>query len=159
MPAPAELRLRRLDAIRELLARADVRAQEQIVASLAEAGFDVTQSSVSRDLKELGVAKVDGRYTLAAPETDDAEGTRRLRQYEHLLRAATPAGPNLTVVRTAVGAAPGVGLAIDAADWPEVVGTIAGDDTIFVATGDARGQAVLVSRLETLIDSRGKRDS
>ena len=66
------------------------------------------------------------------------------------VREIRRAGPNLTVVRTTIGAAQSVAVAVDRAEWPEVVGTISGDDTIFIATGDARAQAKLLARLQAL---------
>ncbi|MDE2251554.1 MAG: hypothetical protein KGL25_09140, partial [Gammaproteobacteria bacterium] len=63
------------------------------------------------------------------------------------VRSARPAGSSLTVLRTSTGAAQGVAVALDKAAWPEVVGTISGDDTIFIATPDARAQQRLLARL------------
>ena len=95
-----------------------------------------TQSSVSRDLRELGVAKLGDRYVLpetAAPTRNDFSS---LRQF---VSARLTAGTNLTVLKTTVGSAQSVAVAIDTARWPEVIGTISGDDTIFIATAGARG--------------------
>jgi transcriptional regulator of arginine metabolism len=124
-----EIRDDRHRAILALLKRRPVHRQEELVARLAERGFEVTQSSVSRDLRQLGVAKVGGRYVgpVSAQSSADA-----VADAAHLLRGAKPAGPHLTVVLTAVGAAQPVGIALDRAGWPEIVGTIAGDDTILV---------------------------
>ena len=66
------------------------------------------------------------------------------------MRALRRAGPSLTVLRTTIGAAQSVAVAIDKAEWPEVAGTISGDDTIFIATANTRDQDVLVGRLRTL---------
>ncbi len=66
------------------------------------------------------------------------------------VRALKRAGPTLTVLRTTIGSAQSVAVAIDRADWPEVVGTISGDDTIFIATANLRAQNALVSRLQSL---------
>jgi transcriptional regulator of arginine metabolism len=110
----------------------------------------VTQSSVSRDLRDLGVAKVGDRYVLA----EDAAGpVTDLRTVAPFVRAVLPAGSNLTVVRTLTGSAQAVALAIDRARWPEVVGTLSGDDTVFIATATARAQRTLLNRLRSL-DSR-----
>jgi transcriptional regulator of arginine metabolism len=135
----------RREAIMRILRGGLVRKQQDLVRLLKKEGYPVTQSSVSRDLRDLGVMKASGGYVLAS---DDATRTNgdfgTLAQF---VRAVKPAGPSLTVIRTTIGAAQSVAVAIDKAEWPEVVGTISGDDTIFIATPDARRQSKLVSRL------------
>ncbi len=102
---------------------------------------------LSRDLREMGVAKQGDRYVL--PETALAPNNdfSTLKQF---VNALLTAGTNLTVLKTTVGAAQSVAVAIDTARWPEVVGTISGDDTIFIATAGAREQRQLGDRLRTL---------
>lgn len=133
--------------ILRILRVAHVRKQEDIVRLLREAGHDVTQSSVSRDLRELGVLKAGGRYLAPQEATRPLEDFGALRPF--VLGVAT-AGASLTVLRTATGSAQTVAAAIDKADWPEVVGTISGDDTIFIATDTAAAQASVVARLRNL---------
>jgi transcriptional regulator of arginine metabolism len=121
--------------------------QTELVAMLRKHGHIATQSSVSRDLRELGVAKMGDRYVLpetAAPSRNDFSN---LRQF---VSARLTAGTNLTVLKTTVGAAQSVAVAIDTARWPEVIGTISGDDTIFIATAGARAQRKLADRLLAL---------
>lgn len=149
MRSETDIREDRQKALLALLRRGTVRRQEELVERLAERGFEVTQSSVSRDLRDLGVAKVRGRYVVP-PATEEPDG-EALEEIALHLRAAKPAGPNLTVVFTPAGAAQTVGLALDRAAWPEIVGTVAGDDTIFVATAGAREQSRLLHRLNTLL--------
>ncbi len=132
MPADAELREARHRAIRLLLERTRISTQSALVKRLREQGHEVTQSSVSRDLSELGAAKMGGAYRLPAPVADTADEVQRLT-FE-LVRGVAPAGDHLLVVRTMPGAAQIVGSAIDALELSDVVGTVAGDDTIFVAT-------------------------
>jgi transcriptional regulator of arginine metabolism len=118
--------------------------QTELVAMLRKYGHIATQSSVSRDLRELGVAKMGDRYVLpeagAAPRSDFSS----LKQF---VNARLTAGTNLTVLKTTVGSAQSVAVAIDTARWPEVIGTISGDDTIFIATAGARDQRRLSLRL------------
>src|SRR6202521_3123377 len=118
--------------------------QTELVAMLRKEGCVATQSSVSRDLRELGVAKMGDRYVLtetgAAPKSDFST----LKQF---VGARLTAGTNLTVLKTTVGSAQSVAAAIDTARSPEVVGTISGDDTIFIATAGAREQRQLGLRL------------
>jgi transcriptional regulator of arginine metabolism len=124
----------RLAAIAGLIKREPIDRQETLVDRLNALGYSVTQSSVSRDLQELSVSKVGGRYVVGGQPGLDIVG-------------ATPAGPNLLVIKTQVGAASLVGLRIDQAEHPEVIGTVAGDDTIFVATKSARAQRAFLAKL------------
>ena len=137
----------RRTAILRLLRGTHEHRQEELVRLLREAGHDVTQSSVSRDLRELGVLKAGGRYLAPQEATRPLEDFGALRPF--VLGVAT-AGASLTVLRTATGSAQTVAAAIDKAEWPEVVGTISGDDTIFIATDTAAAQAAVVARLRNL---------
>ncbi|HUI62278.1 MAG TPA: hypothetical protein VLX90_18775 [Steroidobacteraceae bacterium] len=140
--------LERRSAIVRILRDGLVRKQTDLVRLLKKEGHDVTQSSVSRDLRDLGVLKASGRYVLPPDEVTRANGDfDMLAQFVRGLRRA---GPSLTVVRTTIGAAQSVAVAIDRAEWPEVAGTISGDDTIFIATANVRAQDELLGRLQTL---------
>jgi transcriptional regulator of arginine metabolism len=121
--------------------------QTELVAMLRKHGHIATQSSVSRDLRELGVAKMGDRYVLPETAMPAKNDFSTLRQF---VNARFTAGTNLTVLKTAVGSAQSVAVAIDTAQWPEVVGTISGDDTIFIATAGARAQRKLSLRLLAL---------
>ena len=118
--------------------------QTELVAILRKHGHVATQSSVSRDLREMGVAKLGDRYVLADTATAPQNDFSTLKQF---VNARLTAGTNLTVLKTTVGSAQSVAVAIDTARWPEVVGTISGDDTIFIATAGALEQRQLGDRL------------
>ncbi len=135
---------RRNQILRHLRAGA-VRRQSDLVGLLKKDGFEVTQSSVSRDMRELGVSKAQGRYL--PPDEEVAQVQGNFSALERFVRDIRTAGPSITVIRTSVGAAGSVAAAIDKAAWPEAVGTISGDDTIFIATQDERVQATLLERL------------
>lgn len=161
MPRSGENWRERQEAIRAILDAEAVESQEQLVRRLKRRGFRVTQSSVSRDLAELGAAKVEGRYVAlerlagaVAPGgpsvTGVAAAADRLAEVASFVEAVAPAGPHLLVVRTPPGAASPVGIAIDAARWPEVVGTVAGDDTLFIALPGRAAQARVEARLARL---------
>jgi transcriptional regulator of arginine metabolism len=140
--------LERRGAIMRILREGQVRRQQDLVRLLKRAGHEVTQSSVSRDLRDLGVLKASGRYVLPAEDATRTNGDfGTLAQFVRQLRVA---GPTLTVLRTTIGAAQSVAVAIDRASWPEVAGTLSGDDTIFIATADARARDKLVGRLREL---------
>ena len=131
----------------KIIREQSVGRQSELVMMLRKLGHVATQSSVSRDLRELGVAKLGDRYVLpdAAPRPKNDFAT--LKQF---VSARLTAGGNLTVLKTTIGSAQSVAVAIDSAQWPEVVGTISGDDTIFIATASADAQRKLGERLLAL---------
>jgi transcriptional regulator of arginine metabolism len=125
-----------------------VRRQSDLVSLLKSDGFEVTQSSVSRDMRELGVLKAQGRYLPPGEEVSQAQGS--FSAIARFVRDIKTAGPSITVIRTSVGAAGSVAVAIDRAAWPEIVGCIQGDDTIFIATQDGEAQTRLLSHLRAV---------
>lgn len=135
---------RRNSILRHLRAGA-VRRQSDLVTLLKQDGFEVTQSSVSRDMRELGVLKAQGRYL--PPDADVTPVQDNFATIARFVRGIRTAGPSITVIRTSTGAAGSVAVAIDRAAWPEIVGSIQGDDTIFIATEDGAAQASLRERL------------
>jgi len=146
-PSPMDAQqLERRQAIVRILRDGHVRRQEDLARLLKTAGYEVTQSSVSRDLRDLGVLKASGRYVLPPDEVSRANGD--FAMLAQFVRGLKRAGPSLTVIRTTIGAAQSVAVAIDRAEWPEVAGTISGDDTIFIATANAAAQDALVARLQ-----------
>ena len=128
----------------KIIREQSVGRQTELVTMLRKHGHVATQSSVSRDLRELGVAKVGDRYVLPDAAAGPRNDFSALKQF---VRSRSTAGKNLTVLKTTVGAAQSVAVAIDTARWPEVVGTISGDDTIFIATTGALEQRQLGDRL------------
>ena len=153
MPSETELRDRRHREILALLRKRRLASQAEIVAALRRRGVGATQPSVSRDLQELGIVKVGGHYTPPV-RSGSAGPPRELAEAAPFVRTVRPAGPHLAVVLTVVGSAQTVALALDHAGFPEVVGTVAGDDTIFVATATAADQKLFLQRLDALLMSR-----
>jgi transcriptional regulator of arginine metabolism len=143
--ATAEQRDQRRLAIAKLLRKNAIERQSELVELLRAAGYVATQSSVSRDLKDMGVVKVRNRYSVPDRELDGND--EPLQQIAEFVRGIRAAGPNLLVVTTAIGAAQRVAVTLDRTGWPEVVGTLSGDDTIFIATASAATQRRLRSRL------------
>jgi transcriptional regulator of arginine metabolism len=144
MPNFAQEQAQRRAMLRELLLHGPASTQKILVDALAVQGLQATQSSVSRDLRELGAIKTSNGYQL--PDADEPDD--EISAVTEFLRDITPAGANLTVIRTAIGAAQRVALALDRSDWPEVIGNIGGDDTVFVATASAASQKILISKIE-----------
>jgi len=143
-----EQQIGRRAAIVKILSEQVVGRQADLVRLLRKHGHEATQSSVSRDLRELGVLKAGDRYVLRPTMLGPADG--EFAALAGFVREIRPAGPSLTVVRTTVGTAQSIAVAVDRAEWPEVVGTISGDDTIFIATPGAAQQQKVLQRLHTL---------
>jgi len=136
---------KRRDLIRELVERNSIATQRDLVRSLKRHGFNVTQASISRDIAALGLIKLGGHYALPSasvvskdPAKDIAARVRRIRK----------AGDNLVVLYTDPGEASVVALAIDFARWPFVVGTVAGDDTVFVACDGKSAQQKFLAAMK-----------
>jgi transcriptional regulator of arginine metabolism len=143
-------KLRRQSAIRDVVAHEPVRSQEQLRVRLAARGFTVTQATLSRDIKELGLVKrsADGAYRLGGPDGPvqvSAPGALARSLAEYVVGAE--AVQQLVVLRTGPGQAQPLGLAIDRAQLSDVAGTIAGDDTVLVVCRGAQAARALVSRV------------
>lgn len=142
-------RKQRLVRILEIIGTRPVHTQDELVQALADEGYRVTQSSVSRDVAVLGLVKQDGIYHRPPVGEVRTIDPNELRIREGVL-AVAPAGDVLVVIHTPPGEANRVGIAIDRLAWSEVAGTIAGDDTIFLAAHDHRGQRKALTRLREL---------
>ncbi len=153
MPNSHQAQSKRREAIRRLLESGPAGNQQSVVAALLAQGFEATQSSVSRDLRELGAIKTASGYELG---TSTLGSDDEVAQVADLLRDLKPAGPNLLVIKTAIGAAQRVALALDRSGWPEIVGNVGGDDTVFTATASAAAQRNLLARIERATASAGK---
>lgn len=141
-----EDKLRRQSALRALLQKKAFRSQQAIVQEMKQLGFSVTQPSISRDFRDIGVIKARGRYTAPAG-TEVSERSATVRSMEAV-------GNNLVVVRTDTGAAGIIALEIDKLEIEGVVGTVAGDDTVFIATRNKRAQervTLMLSNRESAI--------
>jgi transcriptional regulator of arginine metabolism len=138
-----------------MLEKSAVSSQQQLVEMLAEAGVEATQATVSRDLEEIGAVKVraaGGDAVYAVPDLPKD----RVAPEEHLRRVLgdwvveVSSSTNLVVVRTPPGSAHVVASALDRAGLPEILGTVAGDDTIIVVAVEEVGGTALAERLSTL---------
>lgn len=146
MPVGGGQREERQQAILRILRQRQVSRQEELVELLRRRGIGATQSSISRDLRQLGIAKLDQEYRPATAE-EEAGSTVTPQVIAEFVQEISPAGPYLTVVKTSEGAAAQVALQLDRAGWREIVGTVSGDDTIMVATRNAADQRRLLARL------------
>jgi transcriptional regulator of arginine metabolism len=144
------MKARRQTVILEIVDREPLHSQEQLRRRLHQRGFDATQATISRDIKELGLVKRagDGAYQRPGVDTTNPETARTAleRAAVEFLRRVERV-QQLVVIRTGVGQAQPLAIAIDRAQLPEAVGSIAGDDTILVIARDARRAAALVRQL------------
>ena len=140
--------------IREIVQRHRVGSQEELRELLAQRGFDVAQATLSRDIRELRLIKVpdaDGghHYTLPPEAWDTTPALQRLMP---ALYVSAEGSRNLVIVKTLSGGAQALGEALDWEEWPEVLGSIAGDDTILLVLRDDDLLPVVLARLESLAD-------
>lgn len=159
MTSTATTRAGRQARIVALLSAQSVRSQSELAALLAAEGIDVTQATLSRDLEELGAVKLRGAdggvgaYMVpedGSPVRGVSGGTERVTRLLSDLLVSTDSSANLAVLRTPPGAAHYLASAIDRASLPYVVGTIAGDDTIFVIAREPMTGAELAATFEDL---------
>ena len=137
--------------ILNLIRSQPIRTQDEMGQALHRIGLDVTQVTLSRDIRELGLIKGPRGYReteRAAPQPEVPGNLKRaLEEFARDIRTAQ----NLVIIKTAAGNAQPVALALDRESWPEVLGTIAGDDTVFAATPDLRQAARLKEKLLALL--------
>jgi transcriptional regulator of arginine metabolism len=136
----------RHQAILEIIRRQRVHTQEELAGLLAERGIETTQVTLSRDMRELDLAKTSDGYrqlsgTPAGPSLEDA-----VAEFLTEIRVAK----NLIVLKTRTGSASPLAVALDQANWPEIVGTVAGDDTILIVTPDDETAQQLRQKLSSL---------
>lgn len=139
----------RREALRRLLAEGKPRTQLDLVSALERAGFPSTQATVCRDLRVLGTVKAAGRYSLPTASAGEG-GADEAAVLGRCVVRARAAGDGLVVVQTGAGSAQRAALAIDRLGWEDVVGTLAGDDTIFVACADRKAQRAVLRRMEAM---------
>lgn len=147
MPIDREHQDHRRKAIVELLTQRPMRKQLEIGRALRKQGFKVTQSTVSRDLEALGVVRREGFYRPPGPRGNESA----IGKMEEFIRRVKNAGPYMVIFETLPGTAKAVAVALKAADWPEVRGILAEDDTLFVATDNIYDTRLLMTRMRRLI--------
>jgi transcriptional regulator of arginine metabolism len=147
--AMADLKERRQRAIAELIRANPVANQEELAERLGSLGFAATQATISRDLDQIGALKVRRNGQLGYSLADEVGGRRSPRLasvFRDWVRTVEPAA-TLVVIKTPPGSAHLVGVALDQSELPEIVGTICGDDTIFVACRSSREAEALAVKL------------
>jgi transcriptional regulator of arginine metabolism len=149
------MRYSRQNKIIELIESIDIDTQERLSELLKENGFDVTQATISRDIKELQLVKTlaaSGKYKYAQPDNISHPVTDRfIRIFRETILSVAGAG-NIVIVKTLSGCASAAAEAMDNLDYPHILGSVAGDNTFFILVDDPKNVPLLVTRFEEMID-------
>ncbi|AET66723.1 arginine repressor [Desulfosporosinus orientis DSM 765] len=149
------MKARRQMKVQEIITKEIIHTQEDLAERLRLAGFDVTQATVSRDIKEMGLIKVPSQgdeYRYAVPT--EAHPTNLQDRLRRLLREAMVSindAENLIVIRTLPGNAHALAAVMDNCNWEEVIGTVAGDDTILLVIKPKEAVGTVLERISTLL--------
>ena len=147
------MKYRRHNKIIEIITEYDIDTQDELIAKLRDAGFDVTQATVSRDIRDLKLVKIstkDHRYKYALSPHDDIHISAKYRNIMRETIIGVDYANNFVVLRTYSGMAQAAAAAVDGMGWSEIVGTIAGDDTIFVMMRDNNAAVEFAERLKLI---------
>jgi transcriptional regulator of arginine metabolism len=156
------MKSQRHNAIRELIVSSAVTSQDELRGKLRHLGFAVTQATLSRDIHELRLSKGPGGYSLSngngnngngAKSTDEDDSPPLLAEMLESFALRVRRAMNQVVVKTVTGGAQPLAMALDNEKWAEVLGTIAGDDTVLVICSDTRRATDVESRLRTMLES------
>ncbi len=148
----------RLEAVKMLISSKELGSQEEVLKALAKEGFNVTQATLSRDMKQLKVAKastINGKYVYVLPNETMYKRVTTSRQASEMMKMSGFVSINFTgnlgIIKTRPGYASSIAYNIDAGGFQEVLGTIAGADTIFIAIRAGVAYDVVIDRLSTII--------
>lgn len=148
------MKAKRHAMITKLITSQNVETQEELASLLRGQGFAVTQATVSRDIKELRLIKVltpEGHYKYATVEKAEADLQERfIRMFSNCVLSVTAAG-NLIVIKTITGSASAAAEAVDSLKWPDILGTIAGDNTIFIAVRDGKSVMEIIKKFQKMM--------
>ncbi len=154
------MKVQRLNVIREVLTSSHVASQDELRRKLRRRGIHVTQATLSRDIHELQLSKGPAGYSLpnghgngAAADAAEDDQPPSLTEVINSFGMRVRQAMNQVVLGTVMGGAQPVATALDREEWPEVIGTIAGDDTVLVICLDARHAGEVVSRLKAMLES------
>ena len=148
------MKRRRHEKIIELIGKYDIETQDELADMLRREGFEVTQATVSRDIRELKLSKVPAYGGKTEIRASPASGTPDAEKYEGILREAfvsMDCAQNILVIKTVSGMAMAVGAAMDNLGWKEIVGCIAGDDTVMCVIRTSEDTESLMEELEKII--------
>lgn len=143
----------RHDAIIDLITKNDVATQEELTAELVNMGFDVSQATVSRDIKELNLIKVEGvnkKFKYVKVEVGTSDLSPQIINLFKQITTSIEFANNLIVVKTLSGNASAAGMAIDQMHFSQILGTIAGDDTVLIVTKSTADAEIVIKGLRSL---------
>lgn len=148
------MKTRRQAKIQELITNELIRTQEELAERLVQEGFQVTQATISRDIKEMGLIKApinneDYRYSISS-EVHPVSYNERLKRMFKEVATSFDSSENLVVVKTIPGNAQALALLLDNVNWKEVIGTVAGDDTIILVVKPIQKVSAVMDRLTNL---------
>ena len=147
------MKVKRQEAMLELVSRFEIETQEELAEKLCQAGFSVTQATVSRDIRKLKLTKIQhGNKQIYAvlKETELPNNSKYIDILKHSFVSVDMA-QNILVIKTASGTAMAVATALDSLHWGEIVGSIAGDDTVMCAIRTVEDTKKLMKRLEDIL--------
>ncbi|MFN8583469.1 MAG: hypothetical protein U0163_21145 [Gemmatimonadaceae bacterium] len=144
---------RRKEAVLNLIRSRSIGSQRELVQTMRQAGLETTQASISRDIRELGLVKIGGSYQALSDIHEPQKATPPDPVLE-LIISFEPVGANLIVIRTTTGSANSVAVRLDREHRKEVAGTLAGDDTIFIAVRSRSDQGRVIGFLRSVIRAR-----
>ena len=148
------MKLRRHEAIIDLVNNQDINTQEELMENLQKQGFKVTQATVSRDIKELRIFKALGKYGKYRYSTGGRNALDKTSGFESLFASSVEevdSAENIVVIKTMTGMAQAVCMSLDNIDFENIVGTIAGDDTIFVLCRNLKATEEMLNKFRKLI--------
>lgn len=150
MPKTRDDQTHRRKQILNILNDSHVRVEnlDQLLVFLAERGIEASKSSVSRDLKDLSIIRVNGRYQIPTWERDD----RAMQRVDDFIKKVVPSGPYTTLIQCYTGTGRAVAAALKTQDWTEISGMVADDDTCVVYTANNYDQKMLLSKLKRILD-------
>ena len=148
------MKSKRQAKIMEIIATTNVETQEQLLQQLQEAGFTSTQATISRDIKELHLVKIPyghGKYRYSFPvDVKQVHSESKMQKAFQDSVLKVEASENIIVIRTQPGAGAAVAFALDNAQWPEIIGTVAGDDTVLAVLKDKEKSRGIVAKMREM---------
>ena len=149
-----DMKKNRHEKMLELISRYEIDTQDELIARLREHGFDVTQATVSRDIRELKISKMTtgkGTYRYVLPKQMEASGSMKFSAALIDSIVSVDCACNIVVIKTYPGLANAVAVGIDNLNFSQILGCVAGDDTIMIATRDYESADMICNRLHELL--------
>jgi len=151
-----QVKYKRHNKILEIISEYNIETQEELIEKLKDSGMDVTQATISRDIRDLKLVKIstdDNKYKYAVSQHDEIKISSKYRRILRETVVGVDRASNIVVFKTYPGMAQAAGAAVDGMGWGEIVGTIAGDDTIFVLIRDLETALEFVGKVRTVLKS------